>query len=221
MTNLPLEGELFPGGCRLIGDGPGAAVLPCCRSAAAILPLGKKFRLASVPAARCSRHWGTHPPGPGEASQGQLFATGRPGNGPDPAALAAHFTRWPYPQSLQFWRWPTARSERGGASMLVIDQPPHLNNPFAAVHRRNLRGPHLRWKGDHDCKTYRRPTRGPCSRPKTQERLASIRFLGGTCRSGKGAPVPLSRPRSAAAAPGQQGKRANAWADRPSTSDLG
>jgi len=36
--------------------------------------------------------------------------------------------------------------------MLVIDQPPHLNIPFAVYIGETSRAD-LRWKGDHDCKT--------------------------------------------------------------------
>ena len=90
------------------------------------------------------------PPG---VRQGSLFVPQQPGQLPDPETLAAAFNPLALaPQSLQFWRWP--QPPQGGAALyVVIDQPPHLEAPLLLYVGETGRAD-LRWKGEHDCKTY-------------------------------------------------------------------
>lgn len=81
--------------------------------------------------------------------QGLLFAA-PPSSAPaaaaglDPLALA--------PQSLSFWRWPSA-PHQGAALYLVIDRPPDPAPPLLLYVGETGRADR-RWKGDHDCKAY-------------------------------------------------------------------
>ncbi len=62
----------------------------------------------------------------------------------DPLALA--------PQSLSFWRWPSA-PHQGAALYLVLDRPPDPAPPLLLYVGETGRADR-RWKGDHDCKSY-------------------------------------------------------------------
>jgi hypothetical protein len=64
--------------------------------------------------------------------------------GLDPLALA--------PQSLSFWRWPSA-PHQGAALYLVIDRPADPAPPLLLYVGETGRADR-RWKGDHDCKAY-------------------------------------------------------------------
>lgn len=100
-------------------------------------------------------------PGPPEmaAGQGSLFGPGDHGSsanaagsgdpqtaaaGLDPLALA--------PQSLSFWRWPSA-PHQGAALYLVLDRPADPTPPLLLYVGETGRADR-RWKGDHDCKSY-------------------------------------------------------------------
>ncbi|NQV10084.1 MAG: GIY-YIG nuclease family protein [Cyanobacteria bacterium] len=171
MTGSGRQGELFPAGAGS-GDGPGTA--PC-----ALLPLRQRQllawqnRLASFQQPLFEA-LGTHNQAQGEGSQGQLFAMARSGRGPDPDGLTAHFNPLALtPQSLQFWRWPQ-QAQNGAALYVVIDQPPHLNVPLLLYIGETSRAD-LRWKGDHDCKTYL-AAYGEALQQAELKSLASIRF---------------------------------------------
>jgi hypothetical protein len=56
------------------------------------------------------------------------------------------------PQSLEFWRWPSA-PHQGAAIYFVLDRPPHLEQPLLLYVGETGRADR-RWKGDHDCKSY-------------------------------------------------------------------
>jgi hypothetical protein len=81
------------------------------------------------------------------ASAAPVAAAGDPAAaaaGLDPLALA--------PQSLSFWRWPTA-PHQGAALYLVIDRPADPAPPLLLYVGETGRADR-RWKGDHDCKAY-------------------------------------------------------------------
>ena len=80
------------------------------------------------------------------AAQGDLFGA-TPTDaaaGLDPLALV--------PLPLSFWRWPES-PHRGAAIYLVLDRPPHLDQPLLLYVGETLAADR-RWKGDHDCKSY-------------------------------------------------------------------
>jgi hypothetical protein len=77
------------------------------------------------------------------------------------------------PQSLSFWRWPTA-PQRGAALYLVIDRPPHPSPPLLLYVGETARADR-RWKGDHDCKGYLAAYSEALRRADLTPRL-SIRF---------------------------------------------
>ena len=56
------------------------------------------------------------------------------------------------PLPLSFWRWPES-PHRGAAIYLVLDRPPHLDQPLLLYVGETLAADR-RWKGDHDCKSY-------------------------------------------------------------------
>jgi hypothetical protein len=71
----------------------------------------------------------------------------------DPAAAAAGFDPLALaPQSLSFWRWPSA-PHQGAALYLVIDRPADPAPPLLLYVGETGRADR-RWKGDHDCKAY-------------------------------------------------------------------
>jgi hypothetical protein len=81
---------------------------------------------------------GTHP-APGANTDPVATAAGL-----DPLALA--------PQSLCFWRWPSA-PHQGAALYLVTDRPADPATPLLLYVGETGRADR-RWKGDHDCKAY-------------------------------------------------------------------
>jgi hypothetical protein len=83
-----------------------------------------------------------------------LLADGAGGAGEkDPMATAAALDPSDLaPQSLDFWRWPAA-PHRGAAIYFVLDRPPHLEAPLLLYVGETGRAD-LRWKGEHDCKSY-------------------------------------------------------------------
>jgi hypothetical protein len=97
----------------------------------------------------------------GLAEQGLLFAppvvggarAGGADDGVDPQALAASLDPLALtPQSLSFWRWPSA-PHSGAAVYLVSDRPPDPAPPLLLYVGETARADR-RWKGDHDCKSY-------------------------------------------------------------------
>jgi hypothetical protein len=95
----------------------------------------------------------------GPAAQGLLFEASPAGSG-DPGVLAAdpHAAAAALdplalaPQSLSFWRWPSA-PHRGAALYLVLDRPADPAPPLLLYVGETGRADR-RWKGDHDCKSY-------------------------------------------------------------------
>jgi len=215
MTTPPRQGSC-PGRCPAAVMDPARPFLPCCSLAARQL---LRWQIAwPAFSSRCFKAPGrTHHRPRGEASQGQLFANGTPGMGPDPAAWACHFNPLPSnPQSLQFWRWPHRR-QNGAALSRCDDHPDPPSTPFAPVQtRRNDRGRSAR-KGRPDCKTY--PGR-PTARALQQAQLQSLPASAlGDVPARKGRQGSLSRREPPLAARVQQETR-NTLAT-PFTSDLG
>ncbi|BEV36683.1 GIY-YIG nuclease family protein [Synechococcus sp. M16CYN] len=62
----------------------------------------------------------------------------------DPLALT--------PLPLSFWRW-THSPHQGVAIYLVMDRPPHLEQPLL-LYVGETQAADRRWKGEHDCKSY-------------------------------------------------------------------
>jgi len=93
----------------------------------------------------------------GPASQGCLFTpddlAANAGGAVDPQAAAACLDPLALaPQSLSFWRWPSA-PHQGAALYLVLDRPADPAPPLLLYVGETGRADR-RWKGDHDCKTY-------------------------------------------------------------------
>jgi hypothetical protein len=133
------QGDLFAGDA--LGSGPGLPAAPP--------PLLRHQLLAWQ--ARIADHQGPlfADRNAGPTRQGQLFAA--PDD--DPAARAAALDPLALaPQSLSFWRWPSA-PQRGAALYLVIDRPADPSPPLLLYVGETGRADR-RWKGDHDCKTY-------------------------------------------------------------------
>jgi hypothetical protein len=99
----------------------------------------------------------THASAGTASSQGSLFGPAQPNDcraipadpqaaahALDPLALA--------PQSLSFWRWPSA-PHQGAALYLVLDRPADPAPPLLLYVGETGRADR-RWKGDHDCKSY-------------------------------------------------------------------
>jgi hypothetical protein len=82
-------------------------------------------------------------------AQGLLFDPAPPAAAGDPAALDPLALA---PQSLSFWRWPSA-PHRGAALYLVLDRPADPSPPLLLYVGETGRADR-RWKGDHDCKSY-------------------------------------------------------------------
>ncbi|WP_259732238.1 MULTISPECIES: GIY-YIG nuclease family protein [Synechococcales] len=116
----------------------------------------------------------TDPAGAPCREQGWLFPPEFPGQLPGPESLASGFNPLALaPQSLQFWRWP--QPPQGGAAIyVVIDQPPHLQTSLLLYVGETGRA-ELRWKGEHDCKTYLSAYAEAMLQAKLTTRL-SIRF---------------------------------------------
>ncbi|MEB3254950.1 MAG: GIY-YIG nuclease family protein [Synechococcaceae cyanobacterium] len=95
---------------------------------------------------------------PPPAAQGLLFEPGAAGGDAaalpaDPEAAAAALDPLGLaPQSLSFWRWPSA-PHRGAALYLVLDRPADPSPPLLLYVGETGRADR-RWKGDHDCKSY-------------------------------------------------------------------
>jgi len=92
-----------------------------------------------------------------EPEQASLF--GAPGGrlGPEPATDPQTLVRALEPlalpaENLSFWRWPQA-PHAGPALYLVLDRPPHLNQPLLLYVGETALADR-RWKGAHDCKSY-------------------------------------------------------------------
>ncbi|MEB3199122.1 MAG: GIY-YIG nuclease family protein [Synechococcaceae cyanobacterium] len=120
---------------------------------------------------------------PQEPRQGLLFAVPeetsappdeRPPAAADPQAWAAWLDPLALqPQSLSFWRWPTA-PQQGAALYLVIDRPPGPSAPLL-LYVGETGCADRRWKGDHDCKDYL-AAYGEALRQVGLEACLSIRF---------------------------------------------
>ena len=135
----PRQGNLFAGGNgEATADGAGPLPPPLLR----VQLLAWQERLAAHQGPRFRREAAA----PGE-SQGLLFAS----PAPNPAALALDPLALEA-QSLSFWRWPAA-PHQGAAVYLVLDRPPQLSDPLLLYVGETGRAD-LRWKGDHDCKSY-------------------------------------------------------------------
>jgi hypothetical protein len=77
------------------------------------------------------------------------------------------------PQSLDFWRWPSA-PHQGAAIYFVTDRPPHLDHSLLLYVGETGRADR-RWKGEHDCKAYL-AAYSDALRRAGLARLLSIRF---------------------------------------------
>jgi hypothetical protein len=87
------------------------------------------------------------------AQQGLLFDPSPSPGGDEPLAAAAALNPLSLvPQSLTFWRWPSA-PHQGAAVYLVTDRPPDPAPPLLLYVGETGRADR-RWKGDHDCKAY-------------------------------------------------------------------
>ncbi|MCS5692173.1 GIY-YIG nuclease family protein [Cyanobium sp. FGCU-6] len=140
------QGDLFAPGAAAAGSPPPA------------LPLERHQLLAWQE--RLAAHQGplfTAGPSAPAAEQGQLLPEINPAllgdKNLDPIARARALDPLGLqPQSLSFWRWPSA-PQRGAAIYLVLDRPPHLPLPLLLYVGETGRADR-RWKGDHDCKAY-------------------------------------------------------------------
>jgi hypothetical protein len=144
------QGELFAGD-PLSGGARPAAAPPLLRHQL----LAWQERVAAHQAPLFARQ------GAAPAEQGLLFAAApaaalapapaAPAD--DPAAAAASLDPLALaPQSLSFWRWPSA-PHQGAALYLVIDRPADPAPPLLLYVGETGRADR-RWKGDHDCKAY-------------------------------------------------------------------
>jgi hypothetical protein len=99
----------------------------------------------------------THASAGTASSQGSLFGPAQPNDcraipaDPQAAALALDPLALA-PQSLSFWRWPSA-PHQGAALYLVLDRPADPAPPLLLYVGETGRADR-RWKGDHDCKSY-------------------------------------------------------------------
>jgi hypothetical protein len=141
------QGDLFAGDPLASGASRPAAAPPLLRHQL----LAWQERVAAHQAPLFTRQTAA------QTEQGLLFAAS-PSTGPaaaadDPAAAAAGLDPLALaPQSLSFWRWPSA-PHQGAALYLVIDRPPDPAPPLLLYVGETGRADR-RWKGDHDCKAY-------------------------------------------------------------------
>ncbi|MEB3169020.1 MAG: GIY-YIG nuclease family protein [Synechococcaceae cyanobacterium] len=143
------QGDLFAGDA--LGSGPSVPATPPPLLRHQLLSW--QARLGAHQAPLFARQ-ASEPPG-----QGLLFAStlaaaaDRSGPAEDPVAAAAGLDPLSLaPQSLSFWRWPSA-PQQGAAVYLVIDRPADPAPPLLLYVGETGRADR-RWKGDHDCKAY-------------------------------------------------------------------